>query len=366
MSGSQPPKMGVSHGHSQVFEEELKLWVEKQLKSRESAQQLGAHDDSEILTWQGLNGDAGFRKYFRLSLSSCQLIAVYAPPETENNTAFLAIDNFLFEHGVHVPKIIGFDLTQGFFLLEDLGKTLYLDHLDEDSANGLYGEALLALMQIQQCPLDASIFPEYNVARLKDEMALFPQWFVSELLGYELSDQESGVIEQAFGILLVSAEEQPKVIVHRDFHSRNIVYGVSGVPGIVDFQDAVIGPFTYDIVSLLRDCYIQWPHEQVKNWLLAYGNMAFDAGVIPPVSQDCLLRWFDLMGLQRHIKVLGIFARLSLRDGKHSYLNDLPLVVQYVRSVLEEYEELTPFSDWFESKLMPMIQQQAWAESLNS
>ncbi len=364
MSGSQPPKTGASH--PQAFEGELKLWVEQQLTSLKTTQPPAVHDDSGILTWQGLNGDAGFRKYFRLSVSSCQLIAVYAPPETENNPAFLAIDKFLFEHGVHVPKIIAHDLTQGYFLLEDLGKTLYLDHLDEDSANGLYGEALLALMQIQQCPLDRSIFPEYDAARLKEEMALFPQWFVSELLGYELSNRERGMIEQAFDILLASAEEQPNVIVHRDFHSRNIVYGVSGIPGIVDFQDAVIGPFTYDVVSLLRDCYIQWPQEQVKNWLLAYGNMAFDAGVIPSVSQDCLLRWFDLMGLQRHIKVLGIFARLSLRDGKHGYLKDLPLVVHYVRSVAAEYESLKSFSDWFESTLMPLVLDQPWAERMHS
>ncbi|MFL0801801.1 MAG: phosphotransferase [Agarilytica sp.] len=364
MSGSQPPKAGVSH--PQVFESELKLWVEQQLKLGKANPSSAVDDDSEILAWQGLNGDAGFRKYFRLSVSSCPLIAVYAPPETENNAAFLAIDKFLFEHGVHVPKIIAYDLAQGYFLLEDLGKTLYLDHLDEDSANGLYGEALLALMQIQQCPLDTSIFPEYDATRLNDEMALFPQWFVTELLGYELSDRERALIERAFEILLVSAEEQPKVIVHRDFHSRNIVYGVSGVPGIVDFQDAVIGPFTYDVVSLLRDCYIQWPPAQVKNWLLAYGNMAFDAGILPPVSQDCLLRWFDLMGLQRHIKVLGIFARLSLRDGKHGYLRDLPLVVEYVRTVVAEYEELKPFRDWFESALMPLVLQQTWAERLNS
>ncbi len=363
MSGSQPPKTGVSH--PQAFEGELKLWVEQQLKSCK-ASQSAAQDDCKILAWQGLNGDAGFRKYFRLAVPSCQLIAVYAPPETENNQAFLAIDKFLFEHGVHVPKIIAYDLTAGYFLLEDLGKTLYLDHLDEDSVNGLYGEALLALLQIQQCPLDASIFPEYDTARLKEEMALFPQWFVSELLGYELSDHERGMIDHAFEVMLLSAEAQPKVIVHRDFHSRNIVYGVSGVPGIVDFQDAVIGPFTYDIVSLLRDCYIQWPQEQVKNWLLAYGNMAFDAGVIPSVSEDCLVRWFDLMGLQRHIKVLGIFARLSLRDGKHAYLADLPLVVRYVRSVMAEYDELTPFSEWFERVLMPLINEQVWAERPNS
>lgn len=342
------------------FEGELKSWVVSQIIAREP--EFTCKD----MSWQALSGDAGFRKYFRVRLNSCELLAVFSPPETENNLAFLTIAEFLLGQCVRVPKIVAHDIDKGLFLVEDLGETLFLDHLDAESVDVMYGEALLELIQIQLSPVDHEVFPSYDREKLLVETALFPQWFVGAMLGHDVTSEERTMLEHCFDTLLVSAEEQTQVLVHRDYHSRNIVYGQNGVPGVIDFQDAVIGPFTYDVASLLRDCYIEWPRKDVEKWLFAYGNMAADAGVMPPVSQEHLLRWFDLMGLQRHIKVLGIFARLSLRDGKHGYLNDLPLVVKYVRSVSGRYEELKAFSSWFEGVLVPLIDQQAWSSCVKS
>lgn len=337
------------------FEAELKQWVVAQIIVIEP------EFICEEMSWKALSGDAGFRKYFRVQFNSCELLAVFSPPETENNLAFLTIAEFLLGQCVRVPKIVAHDINKGLFLIEDLGATLYLDHLDAESVDVMYGEALLELIQMQLSPADEAMFPLYDREKLLGEMALFPQWFVNTMLGHELTKDECSMLDRCFETLLVSADEQTQVLVHRDYHSRNLVYGQNGVPGVIDFQDAVIGPFTYDVASLLRDCYIEWPQEDVEKWLFAYGNMAADAGVMPSVSQERLLRWFDLMGLQRHIKVLGIFARLSLRDGKHAYLNDLPLVVKYVRSVSGRYEELKPFSSWLEDVLVPLIDRQSWS-----
>ncbi len=338
-------------------EEVLKQWTAEQL-----VQKVLGRDC--IRSWSPVSGDAGFRKYFRVQLANSELIAVYAPPETEKNEAFLQIGQFFYDHGVHVPKIIAYEMERGFFLLEDLGQTLYLDHLNQDSAQLLYGEALVALLNIQQCPQDGKIFAPYDAAKLVDEMALFPEWFVEKLLGYSFSENERSLVNTLFDALVVSALEQPQVIVHRDYHSRNIVYGPEGRPGIIDFQDAVIGPFTYDLVSILRDCYISWPQSDVENWVRAYFTMAQDVGIVREASFEQVLRWFDWMGLQRHIKVLGIFARLSIRDDKHGYLDDLPLVIEYVRSVACRYPEMQDFVRWFDDKLLPLAQQQPWMKTV--
>lgn len=341
----------------QAIEADLRAWVEKQLST--------AVRDADIakLGWVALDGDAGFRKYFRAAVPACDLIAAYSPPNTENNAAFLAIDNVLFEHGVRVPKIVAYDEACGFFLMEDLGETMLLDHLTSESVNGHYAEAFVELLKIQQCPPASDIFPHYDRFTLAQELQLFPQWFVQSLLGHSLTASEEAMLAETFEHLLASAEDQPQVVVHRDFHSRNLVYAEGRSPGVIDFQDAVIGPVTYDVVSLLRDCYIAWPDEQVCNWLQAYGAMAADAGIIPEVSEAQLQRWFDMMGLQRHIKVLGIFARLSLRDGKHRYLDDLPLVLAYVRRICRQHEVMQPFIEWFDSTLLPLAEQQAWYQT---
>jgi aminoglycoside/choline kinase family phosphotransferase len=348
-----PPPQDSSDKYAQ-----LKDWVALQLKSlSEDA------ENSPEFDWLPLPGDAGFRHYFRVRLQSSSLMAVFSPPETENNKAFFKIDSYFREHGVHVPKVLARDFDYGFLLLEDLGEKLYLEYLNYDTVDVLYGEALMALLRIQQCPLDYATFPLYDEPQLRKELALFSEWFVPKILKYRLSDEENALIDNAFSVLVASACEQTKVTVHRDFHSRNLVYGAGGVPGIIDFQDAVIGPVTYDLVSLLKDCYISWPRENVQRWALAYANMAVDVGIMPPTSKDQFITWFDLMGLQRHIKVLGIFSRLSLRDGKHQYLNDLPQVLEYVRSVLARYPVLEAFGAWFEGKLMPEVNKQPWMKA---
>ena len=309
--------------------------------------------------WQALAGDAGFRKYFRLA-SEPSLLAVYAPPETEKNHEFLSIGRLLRKGGVLTPAVAACDLPRGFFLLEDFGPQLLLDVVDEDNCEALYKQAMATLMAVQQCDKDTQVLPPYDAVALSTEMSLFPEWFVRKLLNVELGDREVAVFKVLMDTLIQSAQEQPQVVVHRDYHSRNLVHRENGPPGVIDFQDAVIGPMTYDLVSLLRDCYIQWPEAKVQGWLKMFRSWSVYTGVCPEDQEIKFERWFDLMGLQRHIKVLGIFARLSLRDGKHRYLNDLPLVIDYTLNVARRYPACGAFVEWFEMALMPKIKEQAW------
>lgn len=353
VSSSEVPK-------SAAFEALLQHWAALQL------QQLGWLKTPRIQAsaWQMLRGDAGFRRYARIHLDGVNsvktVLAVFSPPDTESNQAFVEIDRFLRQHQVRAPEILSQNDEQGFFLIEDFGQTLLLDHLNSDSVDQFYGNALNVLKGIQQCPVQALALPNYDESTLLAEMHLFDQWFVPKLLSYTLSKSEHGMLEQTFQYLSQSACEQPQVLVHRDYHSRNLVVCADGGLGVIDFQDALIGPVTYDLVSLLRDCYVHWPDDQVVKWGLAYVKQARDGGWVDDVEDEVFLRWFDWMGLQRHIKVLGIFARLSLRDGKHSYLNDLPLVIGYVRRVASRYPKLNSFSCWFDEVIVRLAREQNW------
>ncbi len=309
--------------------------------------------------WQALAGDAGFRQYFRLA-SEPPLLAVSAPPATEKNEAFVAVGQLMRQGGVLTPAVAACDLSRGFFLIEDFGPTLLLDVLDADNADGFYHDALSTLVQIQLCKTDTAVLPLYDKSLLQQEMALFPEWFVRRLLNIEMTDRDHQVLDQCVQVLTDSALEQPQVVVHRDFHSRNLVVRKMGPLGVIDFQDAVIGPVTYDLVSLLRDCYIQWPQARIDAWLTFYRAHAEASGLVLPEDEETFKCWFDWMGLQRHLKVLGIFARLSLRDQKHRYLSDLPLVVHYTLTVARQYEALDGFVEWFEAVLMPEIKKQGW------
>jgi hypothetical protein len=231
-------------------------------------------------------------------------------------------------------------------LLSDLGTRTYLPELDEGSVESLYGDALDAL-QTMQSRVDASRLPAYDAARLSSEMELFPAWFLRRHLGHEPVPAELELIAACMQRLLDSAAEQPVAFVHRDYHSRNLMIVPGANPGIIDFQDAVVGPVTYDLVSLLKDCYIQWPLARVHGWAEAYRLRLVEAGIVQ-VGPTRWRRWFDWMGLQRHLKVLGIFARLNYRDGKAGYLNDLPLVLDYTLSVCQRYGELAAFGEWLE------------------
>jgi aminoglycoside/choline kinase family phosphotransferase len=215
-------------------------------------------------------------------------------------------------------------------------------------------------LTLQQCPDDLQLIPRYDQALLRRELTIFSEWFVEQLLEYSLNIAEQALLERTFIQLEKSALEQPQVLVHRDYHSRNLLVCESGAVGVIDFQGALWGPCTYDAVSLLRDCYLRWPEEDVQRWALSFGNMAMDAGLLPAVDTTTYLRWFDWMGLQRHIKVLGIFARLHLRDSKPHYLGDLSRVLGYVLDVAAGYQELAEFTDWFRRKILPLAAQQPW------
>jgi len=356
----------------QTVSDELRQWVDAQwphLQLNDFTVRPGLRGvGHQAPEWQPLPGDAGFRRYFRLA-SEPPLLAVFSPPQTEPNEVFLKLTRHLRHHGVLTPAVAAVDLERGFFLLEDLGHTLLLQELRAEGADGiagiaiaegLYAEVLHCLLRLQQCPVEGLDLPPYNRDRLRVEMNLFCEWFVPRLLGYQPNAGELRMLDRWFSQLEDSALEQPQVLVHRDFHSRNLIYRADGPPGVIDFQDAVVGPVTYDLVSLLRDCYIRWPQEQVKRWALSYAEVAQQAGVLPQVEESQFLRWFDWMGLQRHIKVLGIFARLSLRDQKHGYLNDLPLVIDYTLEVARRYEEGEEFVAWFEEKLLPLVREQPW------
>ncbi|MAK43890.1 MAG: aminoglycoside phosphotransferase family protein [Spongiibacter marinus] len=331
--------------------DELKRW---------SLQQLGLPPE-EPATLSVVSGDASFRCYYRLSLpGDMHFIAVHAPPEKEDNPAFIAVQQRMMAANLRVPGMLGWDLERGFLLQEDFGDQLLLPCLNSiDAADRYYREAFTCLLNMQSMPLADGDLPDYDRARLLEEMALFPHWFVEQLLGHSLSDAEWQMLARLFDRLAARAEAQPQGFVHRDFHSRNIMLLNDGELGLIDFQDAVRGPLTYDVMSLLRDCYVHWPPASVKTWLLAYRQQLVAAGIAVP-DEDAFLWDADWMGLQRHIKVLGIFARLKLRDGKSAYLDDLPLVMAYTLSVAEQYEDCCEFVVWFSDTLLPLARQQSW------
>lgn len=296
------------------------------------------------------SADASFRHYFRVtgpavenafSESFGSLIAMDAPPDKEDSHPFVAISALLDEAGLSVPRVLAKDFAQGFLLLSDLGTTSYLDVLNEETADLLYGDALGALLHMQRdVSRKATFLPAYDATLLLNEMALFRDWYCEQYRQYSLSQTQCADLDDVFQQLSASALSQPQVFVHRDYHSRNLMQTTQHNPGILDFQDAVIGPVTYDLVSLLRDCYVAWPRQRVEQWALDYLHRATDAGVITPESDETYLRWFDWMGVQRHLKATGIFARLNLRDNKSGYLNDIPRTLNYVREVSVRYPEL--------------------------
>ena len=267
------------------------------------------------------SADASFRQYFRVTNNKDDktYIVMDAPPEKEDCHPFLLVTDLIRGVGVNAPDIISVDIKQGFLLLDDLGNKPYLDYLDNDSADNLYVDAIDALVKMQTID---GLLPPYDEKFLQTEMDLFEKWYLNRHLGIELDQAQKTSLDNVCNLLIQSAIEQPQVFVHRDYHSRNLMITDENNPGVIDYQDAVIGPISYDLVSLFKDCYIEWPREKVELWLDLYLARLSPARFI---EKETLLRWFDLMGVQRHLKVLGIFARLNYRDGKSQYLNDLPL-----------------------------------------
>lgn len=311
--------------------------------------------DRTELDLEPASGDASFRRYWRLSHGGTSLIAMDAPPGQEDTTRFVALARAWRALGLRTPEILQDDPGQGFVLLEDFGRLLYLDCLDAASADRLYGDALGALAIIQACAPTAGL-PLYDGPFLRREMDLFRDWLLERHLGLSLSGAEEAGLARALEYLIDSALEQPQVCVHRDFHSRNLmVTCASPSPGILDFQDAVLGPVTYDLVSLLRDCYIAWPRARVEDWAWGYFGLAVQSGILGPDREGDFLRWFDLMGVQRHLKASGIFARLLIRDGKPGYLGDIPRTLKYVLEVAPAYPPLEGLAELIDGRVLPAL-----------
>ena len=283
------------------------------------------------------SADASFRRYFRVRQGQQSRIVMDAPPQHEDCRPFIQVSALMTQIGLHVPQVLQQDLQQGFLLLTDLGHRMFLPELNPGNVERLYGDALRALLKLQRH--GTADLPHYDRRLLMDEMALFPDWYLGRHLGITLQAAQREALQRAFSFLADSALQQPQVIVHRDYHSRNLMVSDPN-PGILDFQDAVIGPLSYDLVSLLRDGYVVWPREQVVQWVGHYHRQLCDAGVINGVEVGQMLQWFDLMGVQRHLKVAGIFARLYHRDGKSGYLQDIPCVLDYIRQVAADYPQL--------------------------
>ncbi len=293
-----------------------------------------------IGTLRAASADASFRRYFRLDAAAGTLIAMDAPPAQEDSRPYVKVAALLHAAGLNAPRILAQDLAQGFLLLTDLGTQTFLHVLDEDNADALYGAAIDALITWQRASRP-DVLPPYDTALLTRELALFPDWYVGRHLQHTLTPAQRQTLERSNALLIETALAQPRVYVHRDYMPRNLMVS-SPNPGILDFQDALGGPLTYDLVSLLRDCYLRWDEARVQAWAEDFRRELVRAGRIADAPQR-FFRAFDLMGLQRHIKVLGIFCRLHYRDGKPGYLADLPRVLGYVLDIAARYPELADF-----------------------
>jgi hypothetical protein len=304
------------------------------------------------------SSDASFRRYFRVTRGTESYIAMDAPPDKENLRPFIEVAQMLLGLGVNAPVVLARNLEQGLLLLSDLGSRQYLDELTADrNVDGLYADALGALLKMQTAGgAMAGELPRYDRSLLMREMELMPEWFLGRHLGARLDGAERGMLERLFESLVEAASAQPVVFVHRDYHSRNLLLTAEDNPGVLDFQDAVAGPVTYDLASLLKDCYIAWPAPRVRAWVLQYRERLRGAGLASGKDESEFIRWFDLLGLQRHIKVLGIFSRLYYRDGKPQYLKDLPRVLEYTRAAASSYTETAEFAAFIARRIDPQFQ----------
>ncbi len=329
----------------------LRSWCEHQLADCKA---------EKIVDFQPLSGDASFRKYHRLSTENSTYIAVYAPPATEKNSEFVRIAKLLLDAGLRVPTVIAADLEQGFLLQSDLGDTLLLSQLNKDTVDHWYSSAMQALLTLQQIEVTDNI-GRYSATQMREDLERFPEWFVQGLLDHPMTASEQELFDQFCQRLLDQALLQPQVLTHYDYQSRNLMICSDNELGIIDFQDALLAPISYDLVSLLRDCYVKWPQQRVMGWLREFAAQAQESELLPAnVSEQQIKQWFDYMSLQRHVRVLGTFARLHLRDNKPAYLSDIPLVCSYVQEVAAEYSELSEFANWFEHALMPIASSKVW------
>ncbi|MBP3997693.1 aminoglycoside phosphotransferase family protein [Pseudomonas koreensis] len=313
----------------------LKVWLDEQLATLFANQGWGAVPPA---TLTAASSDASFRRYFRWEGAGRSFVVMDAPPPQENCKPFVDIAFLLAKSGINVPKIYAEDLERGFLLLNDLGNQTYLDVIDSENADALFSDALQALLAFQQLPMVAPL-PSYDVALLRRELELFPEWYVKRELGVEFDATQQQQWQKVSELLIDSALAQPKVLVHRDYMPRNLMLSEPN-PGVLDFQDAVYGPVTYDVTCLFKDAFLSWPEERVRGWLESYWQQASALDI--PVQPDFeeFLRASDLMGVQRHLKVIGIFARICHRDGKPRYLGDVPRFFSYIEAVIARRPEL--------------------------
>lgn len=310
---------------------------------------LTSLNDPEVII-EALTGDASFRRYWRARSKNKSYIVMDAPPEKESISSFINIDKALRRINVCAPQIHAYDEAQGFMLLDDFGDELLLNQLSNHNADALYKKAMNTLAVIETCRTEQMSLPLFDSQHMLQEMALFRDWFWTQYLKLPLTEQDHRCIEHCFQWLAQELSRLPTVFIHRDYHSRNLMlikHTDNDALGVLDFQDAMLGPIGYDLVSLLRDCYIAWPEEQVYEWVAYFYKLSSPANI----SATEFTRAFDLCGLQRHLKVLGIFCRLYLRDGKDGYLKDLPLTLNYTLSTLKKYPELHDFYTLLESKV---------------
>ena len=308
--------------------ERLRQWVESALPA-------------PLVALEVASADASFRRYFRARTAAGSYIVMDAPPSHEDCRPYIHIARLFRAAGANTPEILAENLAEGFLLLSDFGDTTYLAALNDETADGLYRDANAALIQIQAASRPGEL-PDYDEALLTRELRLFPEWYLARHLQLELSAEQRALLDTTFRAILDNNLAQAKVYVHRDWHSRNLMVTAPN-PGVLDFQDAVYGPITYDLVSIYKDAYIKWDEAQVLDWTIRYWESARKANLPVPADFADFYRDFEWMGVQRHIKVLGIFARLYHRDGKEGYLKDMPLVMHYLRRACERYNALAPF-----------------------
>ncbi|MFF7709859.1 phosphotransferase [Pseudomonas sp. NPDC007930] len=332
--------------HHDVRLEMLKPWLAAELLQLFAREGWGAVPEG---TLTAASSDASFRRYFRWEGAGHSFIVMDAPPPQENCQPFVDIAALLASAGVHVPVIHGEDVPKGFLLLSDMGRHTYLDLIDENNADALFADAITALLAYQQLPMNAPL-PSYDVALLRRELELFPEWFVGRQLGKTFDAEQQAAWGRVSQLLIDSALAQPKVLVHRDFMPRNLMASTPN-PGVLDFQDAVYGPVTYDITCLFKDAFLSWPEPRVRGWLEGYWQQARAQGIPVQAELDEFLRASDLMGVQRHLKVIGIFARICHRDGKPRYLADVPRFFEYISAVLARRPELAELS-WLLGSLL--------------
>ena len=318
----------------------LEVWLAEQLAKLFMAKGWGAVPPA---TLTAASSDASFRRYFRWEGEGRSFIVMDAPPPQENCEPFVKIDHLLASSGINVPEIYAEDLQRGFLLLSDLGTQTYLDVINEGNADDLFADAIDALLAFQALPMDAPL-PSYDVALLRRELELFPEWYVGKALNKTFDAKQQAAWQRVSSLLIDSALAQPKVLVHRDYMPRNLMLSEPN-PGVLDFQDAVYGPVTYDITCLFKDAFLSWPQARVQAWLAQYWELAGERGIPVQADFETFLRASDLMGVQRHLKVIGIFARICHRDGKPRYLADVPRFFSYIDAVLQRRPELAELGD---------------------